>query len=177
MRNIKNKEITLPHIGARTIKTGIAVFICSIISTLILKRDSASIACVASIICIQNDIETSVNNGKNRLIGTIVGAIIGFLVMFIWHKTNSNPFIASLVAGLGTIATIYICVLLKINQCILTACVMFLIIVMNVSEDQWLTYSIMRTIDTFIGVIVGINVNSLLFKESFKKVKSKNTKK
>lgn len=96
---------------------------------------------------------------------------MGFVVMYLCHSLNSNDIVTSIIASLGTIATIYICTMFSINQCINTACVMFLILVMNVGEDKWLTYSIVRTVDTFIGVIIGISVNKHLFKKSFKKVK------
>ena len=170
-QNLSN--IKLPHLGARTIKTGIAVLICSLITSLILRRESPTVACIASIICIQNDIETSVSSGKNRIIGTVLGALIGFAVMFICQSISNNTIMASVVASLGTIITIYICTIVKIYDCIGTAIVMFLLISMNVGQDEWITYSVMRTIDTFVGVIVGINVNKYLFKNSLARVKEK----
>lgn len=165
-----NKKIKLPKIGARTIKTGITVLLSSLISFLVLKRESAIIASISGVICLQNSVEGSVSTGKNRITGTIFGAIIGFVFASLSRYTNSNKFMISVIAGAGIIATIYLCILFSIQDCISTACVMFLIIMMSISESEWLSYSIMRTIDTFVGVFVGITVNKYVLKESFKKV-------
>lgn len=171
VKKIKTKELKVPRIGARTIKTGITVFLCSLISLFLFKRETGIISSMSGITCLENSLETSVNNGKNRIIGTIVGALTGFIVMYICNSLNSNSVINSLIAGVGTVVTIYICVLFSINKCINTACVMFLILIMDVGQEKWLTYSIIRTVDTFIGVLIGITVNKYIFKKSFNKVK------
>lgn len=174
MNKINKEKIKLPKIGARTVKSGITVFLCSLISMLVLKRDSVHISIISGMTCIQNSLENSVNNGKNRIIGTIVGAVVGFIGLSIASLLKTNNFIViSLIAGFGTMATIYICVLFSITESINTAYVMFIILMMNIGQDNWLNYSIMRTIDTFVGVIVGINVNRFILKDSFKKVKKK----
>lgn len=161
----------LPHIGARTIKSGITVFLCSIISLLVLKRESPFITCFSGFMCLQNNIENSVNTGKNRILGTVFGAVMGFVIMFVCQNIADNMILVSLIAGLGIIATIYMCVLFSIENCIATSCMMFLIIVLNIGQEEWFSYSIIRTIDTFVGVLVGITINSILFQKSFRKVK------
>lgn len=165
------KAIELPKIGARTIKTGITVLVCALISFLIFNRESAFISSMSGVTCLQNSVKGSVSTGKNRITGTIFGAVIGFIFASLSRYMGNNKLIISLVAGIGTIATIYLCIVFSIQDCINTACVMFLLIMMSISESQWLTYSITRTIDTFIGVLVGITVNKHLFKNSFKKAK------
>lgn len=165
------KAIKLPKVGARTIKTGITVLLSSLISFLILKRESAIIASISGVICLQNSVEGSVSTGKNRITGTIFGAIIGFIFASLSRHIGNNELIISLIAGIGIVATIYLCILFSIQDCISTACVMFLIIMMSISESEWLVYSITRTIDTFVGVLVGITVNKYVLRDSFKKVK------
>lgn len=161
----------LPKIGARTVKTGITVLVCSLISLLIFNRESAFISSMSGVTCLQNSVKGSVSTGKNRITGTIFGAIIGFIIASLSRYMGDNKIIISLVAGVGVIATIYLCILFSIQDCINTACVMFLMIMMSISESQWLTYSITRTIDTFVGVLVGITVNKHVFRNSFKKAK------
>lgn len=174
MDKAKREKIKLPKIGARTVKSGITVFLCSLISMLILKRDSVHISIISGMTCIQNSLEVSVNNGKNRIIGTIVGAVVGFIGLSISSYFKANNFLTiALIASIGTMVTIYICVLFSITESINTAYVMFIILIMNIGQDNWLNYSIMRTIDTFVGVIVGINVNKFILKDSFKKVNKK----
>lgn len=165
------KRKPLPKLGARTIKTGITVLICSIISLIILKRDTAFVSSMAGVICLQNTVKGSVITGKNRILGTIVGAILGFIVLFLSNNLNNNPMVVSIAGCLGIIATIYICILFEIKECINTSCMMFLILLMSVGTDNSFNYTIIRTIDTFIGVLVGVTVNKYMFKKSFKHVK------
>lgn len=164
----------LPKIGARTIKTGITVLICSIISLIILRRDTAFVSSMAGVICLQNSVKDSVETGKNRLLGTVVGALLGFVVLFLSSNFNNNSIVISIAASVGIILTIYICILFEIKECISTSCMMFLILLMSVGSDSPFSYTITRTIDTFIGVFVGVTVNKYMFKNSFKHVKQKN---
>lgn len=165
------KKKTLPKLGARTIKTGITVLICSIISLIIFKRDTAFVSSMAGVICLQNSVEGSVTTGKNRILGTIVGAILGFIVLYLSDNLNNHPLLISIAGCIGIIATIYICILFEIKDCINTSCMMFLILLMSVGSDNPFKYTIIRTVDTFIGVIVGVTVNRYMFKNSFKHVK------
>lgn len=152
----------LPKVGARTMKTALSVF-CCITLLHILNREGYLFACIASIICMQPTIEDSLKMGKNRVIGTLFGAFIGFLfslISLLFLKNNIILYAA--IISIGTIALIYTLNLMKLTPCITIACVTYLVILLNVGVDGWFAYSINRTLDTLIGVVVGILINSYI---------------
>ena len=165
----QNMFDNLPKIGARTLKTGIAIFLCTLIPPLLFKRTDTLIASVSAIMCIQNSIESSMNTGKHRILGTIIGALTGFVFTYAATLFNNSTMLSSLLAAIGVIITIYLCTAFSIQSSITIACVVFLCIFISVGEEQWFAYSINRVVDTFIGVTIGLIVNKYLFRESFKK--------
>ena len=70
--------MTRVRIGMRSIKTGLAVFICLVLYTYIPLKDPI-LAVLVSISAIQNNINDSVTFSKNRLIGTFLGTVIGII--------------------------------------------------------------------------------------------------
>lgn len=151
----------LEKIGMRTTKTGIGVSLAALVGTIGLVQDPfyAAIACV---VAMQNTVKGSLKAGKNRLKGTVVGAIVGYLFALI-HP--GDP----LLTGIGIIATIYICNLLNIKQSVAIASVVFCSILLGVGEKDVLLYSIHRTIDTAVGVIIAICVNYFISRPDYLK--------
>ena len=154
---MNNLKIQKP--GMRNIKTGLGVMICVIIGYLHII-DSVFFAATACIVCMQTTVKNSMTVGLNRLKGTLVGGIIGFLFVLI---DPGNPILTCL----GVITTIYTCNILKINNSITVASVVYCAIMLNVGQNNPLTYSISRTIDTSIGVIVGVAVNFYIFRPNY----------
>lgn len=152
------KNIDLPKIGFRNIKTGIAVFICLIVFQIIGRQDVLS-ACVASILSMGDSMESSIHSGRNRIIGTILGGLssIFFLyaIYFLPNIESNNPFIVAL----GVSFIIYISNILKLQDSCSIFCVVYLSIVLNYNGSGAFLYVCNKTLDTLIGVIVAIIVN------------------
>lgn len=148
--------MTLPKIGMRTIKTGIAAFICALIgSTGFINNPFFAIgACVVSM---QNTIKDSYNAGFNRIKGTLLGGILGFLVVYIF---DYNIFIASI----GLIFVIYICNILKLQSSIIVCAITYSSIAYTISTQNPFIYSFHRTLDTTLGVIIGVLINYTIYK-------------
>lgn len=151
-------NIEIPKIGFRNIKTGIAVFICLIIFKLI-NREDCMFACVASILCMGDSVESSLELGKSRIIGTLFGGIasISFLHLVSLLPTIefNNPFIIAI----GVSFIIYISNIFKFQNSCSMSCVVYLSIMLNYAGSGAIEYSANRTLDTLIGVIVAIVVN------------------
>lgn len=145
--------------GMRNIKTGIGVMICVFIGYLKII-DSTLFAAVACIVCMQTTVKSSLNKGLDRLGGTFIGGLIGFLFVLI---KPGDPILACI----GIITTIYVCNLLKINDSITIACVVFCAIQINIGAANPLEYSAHRIIDTSIGVIVGVCVNYYICRPNY----------
>ena len=139
------------QIGMRNIKTALAVTISIIIANL-MKLQSPFYTAIAAIISMQSSVKASFKAGRNRMYGTILGAAIGYIFALIYP---GNAFLC----GAGIIIIIYLCNTFKWNQSASIACIVFLAIMINLNGKDPLLYSIYRTVDTFIGIIIAVLIN------------------
>lgn len=142
-------------IGMRTIKTAIAVSISIGIANM-LGMENPLYAAIGAIISMQNTLNESFKAGRNRVLGTIIGALIGVVFAFI------NPESIILI-GVGIIMVIYICNLLKWNNSISIAAVVFCVVMTSLNGKNPFFYGVNRIFDTCIGIIVAVLVNYFIF--------------
>ncbi|RRJ66782.1 aromatic acid exporter family protein [Paenibacillus oralis] len=143
-------------IGLRNVKTGIAIFICLIVSTL-LHLEYPFYAAIATIISMENSVTNSFKAGKHRTMGTFIGAIVGASFAFLEPR---NAFYCAI----GVMVVIYICNLLKWNKSVSIACIVFLAIMLNLKPgENPLSYGFHRITDTLIGIAVAVIVNYVVF--------------
>lgn len=147
--------LKLKKLGKRTIKTGFAVSLTLIISNF-LELESPFFASIAVIIAMQSSIYESFRSGKNRMYATIIGAIIALVFSLLFPE---DP----ILIGLGVIIIIYICNSLGLTASLQLASMVFLSIILNYREGSRLSYALNRTLDTFIGLIIGTLVNYFVF--------------
>ena len=143
----------------RNIKTGIGVMICVLIGYIHII-DNIFFAATACIVCMQTTVKSSLTVGLNRLKGTLVGGLIGFLFVLI---RPGSPVLACL----GVITTIYVCNVLNIKNSITVASIVYCAIMLNIGTNNPLTYSLGRTWDTSMGVIIGVAVNYYIFRPNY----------
>jgi uncharacterized membrane protein YgaE (UPF0421/DUF939 family) len=151
LKGVNFMRLELKRIGARNIKTAIAVVLSILISKLF-KMEYPFYAAIASIISMQSSVINSISAGKSRMLGTMIGALVGFLCALI------DPGNLILV-GAGIIIVIYLCNLLNWKDSASIACVVFCVIMLNLKESDPFLYSINRIIDTFVGIMVAVAVN------------------
>lgn len=167
IQNIKK----LPYPGFRNIKTGIAILICLIIYDYI-GREGAPFAVIAILVCMQDSVEKSIREGFNRVIGTVMGASFG--IIFIYLDIARFPsYIYLTLCALGIVLYIYVCNLIKIKNSIIIGCVVYIMIIVGPNEYSPILYSINRTIDTILGIIIAVVINRLLFKPKPERFKGK----
>ena len=145
--------------GMRNIKTGIGVMICVLAGHLHLV-DNTLFEAIACIVCMQTTVKGSLTAGLNRLKGTFIGGLIGFIFVLI-HP--GNPILSCL----GIITTIYICNVLKINNSISIACVVYCAIYLGVGTNNPIAYSFHRIVDTSIGILIGVCVNYFIYRPNY----------
>ncbi|MGG7164200.1 FUSC family protein [Clostridium ihumii] len=144
----------MKRIGMRNMKTGIAVFLCIVISRL-LGFKSPFYSCIAAVICMQSTVETSFEVGKNRMIGTAMGTFIG--ICFSYIAPNSIIFTC-----MGVSLIIYICDSLHKNKSISISCIVFIAIMTNLNDKSPLEYGTFRFIETALGIIIAVLVNKYI---------------
>lgn len=135
----------------RNIKTAVAVCICVVISHS-LRLEYPFYACIAAVISLDSSLTASYRAGKNRVLATFVGAGIGLLCALI-RPDNA------VLCGIGIVAVIFMCNLLKWRKATATAGIVFLAIMLNLRGHNPTLYSINRIVDTIIGVVVAGVVN------------------
>lgn len=145
-------------IGKRNIKTAIAVSL-SISTAKILRLEYPFFAAIAAIFSMENSISNSFKAAVNRLLGTLVGASIGLIFVFIRPGD-------AILSGLGTMLLIFICNIFKWDKAIAIAGIVFASIMLTPNLKNPISYSIIRVIETLIGIVIALLVNSLIFPPS-----------
>lgn len=154
-------KFKFPKIGYRNLKTALAVFICMVLFELAGDKNPFY-ACIASVICMKDTVESTFTMGKNRLIGTLLGGLIGVLFIFIIDNVLFLQYIKSFIAGIGIIGAIYLCNLIKKPGAVTICCIVFIGIMVNYDGPASYSYAIGRSIDTAIGIIVAIFINKYI---------------
>ena len=148
----------LQKIGMRTVKTGIAVSLCTLLAQYLVQNPMfAGVGCVASV---QDTVKGSLKLGFNRVKGTMIGGLVGFLCVLI---SPGDP----ILCGFGIMATIYGCTILGINSGIIVSSVTFLSIHLGIIEANPAYYSIHRVLDTSVGVVIGVIINYVLARPDY----------
>lgn len=146
-------------IGMRTVKTAIAVALTIFISQL-LHLKSPIFAGIAAIITMQSSVTESFQVGKYRILGTVLGASVGLVASLI---APGNP----LLIGIGIIIIIYLANLFSWKKAVSIACIVFLSIILSQEPGNRLSYSIYRTLDTFVGIIIAVLVNYFILPPNY----------
>lgn len=157
-------------IGMRTIKTGIAVTLCCILTSFAV--DNMFYCVTACVVTMQDTIKTSFKMGSQRILGTLIGGLIGFLLVLI---SPANP----ILCGIGIMLVIKFCDMFKLSSLVVSS-VTFFSLYLGYVDSAPLIYSIQRIIDTSVGVIVGLIINYSVARPNyynntmneFKKIKS-----
>lgn len=158
--NLKfNDKNIFPKIGMRTVKTGIGVMLSVLFGELGIVNDSI-FTVSASVVSMKNTVKSSFLEGLMRIAGTILGGLCGYLMIMYLGKS-------SILIGLGVIFIIYLCILLRIQDSVAIATLTFASIVVGSGASDPLAYSVGRTFDTLVGVIIALVVNYSLRRKRY----------
>lgn len=152
------------HIGLRIYKTGLAAFICLVFSYAM--GGYPFFAVIAALICMKPTLEDSLQVGLNRVTGTIIGGFMG--MAFLWLLTDvglgHGSLIYQSIVIIGIMIIIKLMVLIGRAPATVITCVVFTsILLMPITSNTGVVeYSLMRMLDTLLGVVVSLVVNELL---------------
>lgn len=162
--NKEHKKIPFPLIGQRIIRTAVAVLVCLLIHIGRGYEGNVVESCVAAIICLQPYVKDSWENALNRLCGTFLGGIWGLLFLLLMQyvpELGQNMVVVYCIMAIGVVLSLYSCVLLKTADSASLASIVFLCVIIAYPDvDTPLVQSMNRIIDTIIGVVVAITINS-----------------
>lgn len=141
----------MKKIGMRNIKTGIAVLLATIAGYIgIIQFPLYTVSvCIFSV---KNTVKDSLDDSVSRILGTLLGGFIGYIIAkLVWGNMFITP--------LGVILVIHLCNIFKISDSAGIASVTFSAILLGVGDSNPLLYSVARTIDTLVGVLIALLVN------------------
>lgn len=164
----------LPPIGMRIIKSAVAIGICYLVSFLRGNSGIVFYSQLAALWCMQIYISNSRKNAIQRFIGTVIGALYGLVFLLIegsFRMENSRKELCSaLLVSVMIVIVLYTTVLIKKKQASYFSCVVFLSIVVNHAGDlNPYLFVWNRFLDTVIGILIGIGVNSFSLPKDKKK--------
>ena len=162
---------SIPSIGLRIIKSGIAVALCFVIAYFRGNEGIVFYSLLSALWCIQVYRTNTRKNAIQRFSGTVIGALYGLLFLLAlerigiakpeWVEYESSFFfLQAVMVSVLTILVLYTTVLLHKKQASYFSCVVFLSIVVNHITDVNPYFFVWnRFLDTCIGIAVGIFVN------------------
>lgn len=163
---VKAMEIPkkLPPIGARIIKSSVAVALCMVIyyfrTLLPVGNGIPFYSALAALWCMQPFQGTTKSNASQRSIGTLTGAVFGLVFILLLRCIGlTEPILVYLLASAIIVPVIYLTVITDNRNASFFSCVVFLSISLTHSFDDNYLFVLNRVLDTFIGIGIGLAVN------------------
>lgn len=147
-------ELIDVKLGARTIKTGIAIILSLAIANA-LKLDTITFTAVAAVFAMQPSVKRSLKTLMDQTLGNIIGAGIAIVTVLV---LGSNP----LLIGLAAILVIAVLNRLHLDT-VIGLTMSTLIVVMMTPEDHFLQYALLRFGSTMLGIVSAFIVNTFFF--------------
>lgn len=157
------------------VRIAVAVAICSLTSTILnymglkftygemhLEVIQKMTACIACLLCCQDNTKISYKAGVNRLIITAIGGVVG-IVVIILDNLIGNQWIMVGMITLGILLTLFLCKAAKvpyINARI--GGVTFILVTCTLTGSARVWYGVFRFVSTFYGVLVVLLVTWVL---------------
>lgn len=143
------------HIGMRTIKTVVAVFICGIIGWAVGQQPLFSM--FAAILCVQNKTDDTIKSAFNRIIGTLVGGFYSVTLVYLcWVLgISEDSFLYYTLISFTLIPVIITTLYIRKPTTTSLSCIVLVAITLSEFHDlNPLFTAIWRMIDTLIGIMV-----------------------
>lgn len=152
--------------GQRILRSVVSVWLCMVVYFLRGMTGDPFYSIIAALQCIQPYSSNMLQEGRDRIIGTMIGAFWGAAILFLELLPEGTGFKSTamffILLGVFSGLVIYSTVLLKIQQYALFAAVVFLGIAMyHIGDVNPYIHIFYRTFETIIGVGIAIVVNSV----------------
>lgn len=141
----------VPHIGLRTVKTGLAVALAMFFASL---RGSPALifAAIGAISAMSRTVGDAFESCRTQLTGIILGAGVGVICVSLFARLHY------LGVGCGLVVLILVCVRLKLQFAVPLSCIVFVAIWLAPAGSA-LEYGFNRLLDTAIGLATALVIN------------------
>lgn len=156
----------IPCPGMRTVKTALTVTLLMVLYRLVLGPElwiySVPMACVAAVICLQDSVGKTLQEGTARVIGTFIGG--GSAVLVLLTGVRDHDFaVFAVVSGICLIFIIHICNLLNQHSSIPISCIVFMNVIFNTSGVEPMLLAFHSIANTLVGIAAAYGVNKFIY--------------
>lgn len=149
------------HLGLRTVKTSLAVMLCILFFDLT-NRGTPIVATLAAVFALREDLSTSIDFGKSRIIGNTIGGACAFI-----YYASLQLMPSERIGQLILIPLLVAVIITYSNRIDNTAGIIggvatFIFIALSIPRGESYLYAFNRVIDTFIGTIIAVFINFAL---------------
>ncbi len=155
---MEKKKFRLPKIGARVIKTLVAVLVAALAYEYLLDGRNAASVCIGAVYGVGNVMKDGAKSGFNRVFGAMLGGLVAIPFYYLFSTT---PFgiPSSIYLVLGLFLTIYINIILNATSAIQPGTIVYFVVLFTQTPDTYVGYTVARVVDTAIGVLIGLVIN------------------
>lgn len=143
------------RIGARVLKTGLAITLSIFLSIFLIPENSAVMAAIAAVTTTAPTVKKSFEMFNRRILANIIGGVVAVIALMILGK---HP----VMVGVAAIFLISILNILNLGD-VLTLAVITLVAIMSSDANDLYLSAFYRVIETIVGVTVSFLVNSLIY--------------
>ncbi len=141
-------------IGARTVKTGLAIILSLYVPYILGLEGAMSLSAIAAISSLKPSVRSSIESYLQRLMGNAVGGILAIFMSYFFGQSF-------IIIGVAAIALIAILHQLKLDGAISQATIT-LVVIMLVTTDTIVVSALVRILGSFIGVTTSFLVNQFI---------------
>ncbi len=151
--------------GMRVIKTALAIIICMVIEYF---RASSSpyYSSIATVVCLQPTLKSTLNSAIDRTLGTIVAGVYSYLLAVLlvsaWGLSPGSIEYFVLIGALS-FPLMTIMLVIKKPAALAITVIVYLVIMLSITDTEPLSYTIERVVATLIGIAVALFINWLPF--------------
>lgn len=149
------------RIGMRTIKTGLSVFFCILIS-FIFNRETYVVSSITAIFTLREDMYNTIKFGRHRIVGNVLGALFSIVAIFIFETFGDGRLVQLIAVPTIIILLIWLLSIAKCYEGTVGACATLLTILFMIPENESYSYAFARVLDSFIGMGVAFAINQIL---------------
>lgn len=163
----------LPPIGMRMIKSAIGVFIGFVIYFIRGCNGTPFYTALSVLWCMRPYVNEAKIMAKQRTMGTLIGGVFGLIMIFTEHELIQFEypiFLRYVLISIVLIPVLYTTVFLNMKNASYFACVVYLsIVVVHITDENPYLFVFNRVLDTLIGVLIGLLVNTFTYPKKFRK--------
>ncbi|HLQ40789.1 MAG TPA: FUSC family protein [Tetragenococcus sp.] len=149
------------RLGMRTTKTALAVFACILLFYLFDRADPM-IATIAAVFALRQDMTSTVQSAKSRIIGNTVGSIAAMIFIVLQHYSGHILFSQLVVLPILVALVIIFQDGIDNNMGIITGIATLILIALSTPAGESAGVAFDRIIDTFIGTGIAIFINTFI---------------